>query len=78
MDILIKDYELMGYKRISQYRGEVKFNNGDIWYILLSNTSVRGLTCNIAYIDHFASEKSINEILMPMVRRKPYYGYNYF
>lgn len=78
MNKLIQDYELMGYKKISHCKDEVRFNNGDIWYILLSNTSVRGCACNIAYIDHFASEKSINEILMPMIKGIPYCGYNYF
>ena len=87
---IISDYEKLNIQlipplKISKYLTTAKFNNGDIWQVMIASSpnTIRGHRCNIAYIDYDIidydiSNKIIEEVIKPIVILPPYQGINYF
>lgn len=81
---IISNYEKLNIQlipplKISKYLTTAKFNNGDIWQVMIaSSNTAKGRRCNIAYIDYDIPDKVIEEVIKPIVTLPPYQGIHYF
>ena len=68
--------------RITLNKNEAKviFTNGDFWkaFVVYSFSQVRGLACNIAYIDTDFEENIVREWIKPAIKLRPFTAYRYF
>lgn len=81
---IISDYEKINIQliqplKISKNLTTAKFNNGDIWQVMIaSSNTARGHRCNIVYIDYDIPDKIIEENIKPTIISPPYQGITYF
>lgn len=57
---------------------EIIFDNGDIWRARAASESIRGIRCNVAYIDKTIPLKFANEVIKPLISAYPFQAYKIF
>lgn len=63
---------------VGKDRNEVAFTNGDYWRTAVASDSARGLACNIAYIDIDIDPLTIETIIKPTMKFRPFTAYNFY
>ena len=54
------------------------FTNGDYWRTAIASDSAHGLACNIAYIDIDIDPLTIETIIKPTMKFRPFTAYNFY
>ena len=83
---LVEDYkqqygeDIVTHIKINKNEAEVIFTNDDFWraFVVDRFSQVRGLACNIAYIDTDFEENIVREWIKPTIKLKPFTAYRYY
>ena len=78
---IVKDYRKLNISAdvcVTTSRICAYFENGDSWHIVPCRESVRGMACNIGYIEYGTPMEVVERIIMPCIKSYPYQAYNYY
>lgn len=79
---MIDNYERMSYTTVSQVisknNSRVVFDNGDVWEVRHPSEDVRGVRCNISYIDRTIDRYTVDTLIRKTMILTPYTAYKYF
>ena len=79
---IIFNYECLGIyikrKRESLRSLEIEFENGDFWRALKATENCRGMSCNVAYIEHTIAKEVVWNVIKPTIKSLPFQAYEYF
>ena len=82
---IIDDYKKIGIEPQSIYNIKktinnysVEFPNGDYWIAVGASENSRGRACNIAYIDIDIDPLTIETIIKPTMKFRPFTAYNFY
>ena len=70
--------DIVAHMSVSKCRTEVAFTNGDYWRTAIASDSAHGLACNIAYIDIDIDPLTIETIIKPTMKFRPFTAYNFY
>lgn len=72
------DQDVINTISVGNNRAQVTFTNGDYWRTAIASDSARGLACNIAYIDIDIDPFTIETIIKPAMKFRPFTAYNFY
>lgn len=81
---IVKNYQtlygqdVITHISVGRGRAEVTFTNGDYWRTAVASDSARGMACNIAYIDIDIDPFTIETIIKPTMKFRPFTAYNFY
>lgn len=82
LKFIIDKYQFINIKYdryiVNSSATECYLSNGDHWLAVGSTDCLRGMACNIAYIDRGINIDTINYIILPMVKSYPYTAVHYY
>lgn len=70
--------DVIVHMSVDKNRAQVAFTNGDYWRTAIASDSARGLACNIAYIDIDIDPLTIETIIKPAMKFRPFTAYNFY
>lgn len=72
------DQDVITHISVGNGLAEVTFTNGDYWRTAIASDSARGLACNIAYIDIDIDPLTIETIIKPTMKFRPFTAYDFY
>lgn len=72
------DQDVINTISVGNGRAQVTFTNGDYWRTAIASDNARGLACNIAYIDIDIDPLTIETIIKPAMKFRPFTAYNFY